>query len=262
MPSYQKIVWMGVVVVVIAILALAYFLFLSPPAGKNEAVIPATPALPAPQPAVPAAAVDNAGVVPLELDLDDSDAAVRELVGSVAIPAAMRGWLQHKEILRTVAAAVDSIARGESPAPQLPFLAPAAKFTASERNGKFTIDPRSFKRYDPLVDAFMAVPDGAWVTWYRKLRPALEKAFAELGYPGITFSQRLGQAIEQLLRTPLPRDNAELEKRIVCYAYADAGLENLNPAQKHLMRLGPENVARIQGKLRALAAALNLSGKK
>jgi hypothetical protein len=262
MPSYQKIVWMGLVVVVIAILALAYFLFLAPQAGKKEAALPETSSLPAPPSAAPVTAAENdANIAPLELDLDRSDGAVREMVAAEEIPAAMKGWLQQKEIVRTVVAAVDSIARGESPAAQLPFLAPAAKFSASEKNGTFFIDPRSFRRYDPLVNAFTAIPDKTWIMWYRKLRPTLEKAFAELGYPGITFAQRLRQAIEQLIQAPLPRENAVLEKKIICYAYADAGLENLSPAQKHLLRLGPENAARIQGKLRALAAALSPSGK-
>jgi len=263
MPTYQKIVWFGLVAIVIAILALAYFLFLAPQAGKKEAVFPETSSLPSPQAAATAAAAENgSNIAPLELDLDRSDTAVRELVAAEKIPAGMKEWLQQKEIVRTVVAAVDSIARGESPAAQLPFLAPAAKFAVTERNGKLFIDPRSFGRYDPLVNAFTAIPDKTWTTWYWKLRPTLEKAFAELGYPGITFAQRLQQAIEQLVQAPLPRENAVLEKKILSYAYADAGLENLNPAQKHLLRLGPENVARIQGKLRALAAALNPSGKK
>jgi len=263
MPTYQKIVWFGLVAIVIAILALAYFLFLAPQAGKKEAAFPETSSLPSPQAAATAAAAENgSNIAPLELDLDRSDTAVRELVAAEKIPAGMKEWLQQKEIVRTVVAAVDSIARGESPAAQLPFLAPAAKFAVTERNGKLFIDPRSFGRYDPLVNAFTAIPDKTWTTWYWKLRPTLEKAFAELGYPGITFAQRLQQAIEQLVQAPLPRENAVLEKKILSYAYADAGLENLNPAQKHLLRLGPENVARIQGKLRALAAALNPSGKK
>jgi len=263
MPTYQKVVWTGLVAIVIAILALAYFLFLAPRAGKKEVALPETSSLPAPQVAAPVAAPeDEAGIVPLELDLDRSDTAVRELVAAERIPAAMREWLQQKEIVRTVVTAVDSIARGESPAAQLPFLAPAAKFSVSEKNGMLIIDPRSFRRYDPLVKAFTAIPDKTWITWYRKLRPTLEKAFAELGYPGITFAQRLQQASEQMVEAPLPRENAALEKKILCYAYADAGLENLNSAQKHLLRLGPENVALIQGKLRSLAAALKPSGGK
>ncbi len=38
--------------------------------------------------------------------------------------------------------------------------------------------------------------------------------------------------------------------------------KTLNPAQKHLLRLGPGNAARIQNKLRALAAAAESLAKK
>jgi len=37
----------------------------------------------------------------------------------------------------------------------------------------------------------------------------------------------------------------------------DPKLEELSPAQKNLLRMGPRNVARIQAKLRALLAALD-----
>jgi hypothetical protein len=102
----------------------------------------------------------------------------------------------------------------------------------------------------------MAIPDETLIFWYRKLRPTLETAFRELGYPEITFSQRLKQAIEQLAQVPATREDVALEKRILSYAFSDINLEDLNPAQKHLLRLGPQNVARIQKKLRALTSGL------
>jgi hypothetical protein len=40
------------------------------------------------------------------------------------------------------------------------------------------------------------------------------------------------------------------------YAFSDSNLEELNPAQKHFLRLGPQNMARIQIKLRALISGL------
>jgi hypothetical protein len=89
----------------------------------------------------------------------------------------------------------------------------------------------------------------------------LERAFAELGYPGITFGQRLRQAIEQLTRVPLLPEKTVLEKKVLSYAFADAELEALNPAQKHLLRLGPVHAARLQNKLRTLAALLKNTGK-
>jgi hypothetical protein len=159
--------------------------------------------------------------------------------------------------VRLVVVAVDNIAQGLSPAAQLPFLAPAGRFLAIEKNGMFILDTRSFRRYDLMVNTFVAIPEKIWLDWYKKLRPTLEKAFKELGYPGVTFSQRLQQAIGQLLQVPLIYKDMELEKKILSFAFTDFNLENLNPAQKQLLRMGPGNVARIQNKLRGLAAGLN-----
>jgi hypothetical protein len=264
MPTYQRIVWIGLIVTAIAILVLGYFLFLAPQSEKKAETVPELNSLARP-PAAGATEggdLDDSGIVPLDLDLDKSDGAIRDLVAAEDIPDAMKSWLDHKEIVRTVVAAVDSVARGESPAAQLQFLAPEGKFTARAKDGTFWLDPQSFRRYDPLVNVFIAIPDNTWIAWYKKLRPTLEKAFRELGYPGITFAQRIQQASEQLTQVPLPRKEVALEKKVLSYAFADPGLENLTPAQKHLLRLGPDNAARIQKKLRALAAALQSSRKK
>lgn len=261
MPTYQRIVWIGLAVTAIAVLVLGYFLFLAPEAEKKGPTVPELQAL-AKMPAAGAAGeLDEPGIAPLDLDLDKSDDPVRDLVEAAGIPAAMKGWLEHKEIVRTVVAAVDSIARGESPAAQLPFLAPEGKFVVRVQDGTFWLDPQSYRRYDPLVGVFIAIPDKTWIAWYKKLRPTLEKAFRELGYPGVTFAQRVQQAIEQLTQVPLPQKQVALEKKVLSYAFADASLESLNPAQKHLLRLGPDNAARIQKKLLALAAALHSSRK-
>jgi hypothetical protein len=183
-------------------------------------------------------------------------------MAAAQIPAAMKTWLQQKEIVRTVVAVVDNIAQGQSPAALLPFLAPEGKFQAVERDGAFYLDPRSYRRYDPLVNALAAVPDRTWITWYKTLRPTLEKAFRELGYPGVTFAQRLQQAVEQLTQVPPLPEPVALEKKLLSYTFADANLEILNPAQKHLLRWGPGNAARVQKKLRSLAALLNAGQKK
>lgn len=263
MPSSQKIMWIGVAVVAAAIIALAYFLFLVPTTERTQTVITDTspPAAPPSPPAVAGEDEDDPAIVPLDLDLEQSDAAVRELVGQQEVPAALKGWLRQKDLVRTVVAVVDAIARGESPAPLLPFLAPAEKFQVMEKDGELRPDPRGFRRFEPLVNAFTAVPDRTWITWYRTLRPTLEKAFRELGYPGVTFAQRLRQAGAQLLRTPRFTDPIVLERKIMSYAFADPALEALTPAQKHMLRLGPGNAERVRKKLSALQRNWERSGK-
>jgi hypothetical protein len=263
MPAYQKIVWIGLGLTVIAILALGYFLFLAPASPQKTPSLPEPSALVKPQEATAPVDVeaDDPNIIPLDLDLNQSDGPVRELVAAAEVPAAMREWSRQKDLVRLVVVAVDNIAQGLSPAAQLPFLAPTDKFSAIGKNGAFTLDPRSFRRYDLMVNTFVAVADKIWIDWYKKLRPTLDKAFKELGYPGVTFSQRLQQAIGQLLQVPLIYKDMELEKKVLSFAFTDVNLEDLSPAQKHLLRMGPGNVARIQNKLRNLAAGLNMIRK-
>ena len=258
MPTYQKVILAALSVAVIAILILGYFLFLAPQArdksiAKTEITAPEIPQ--ATESALPKPAEDR-DFSPLKLDLDQSDEAVRELIAAAQVPQLLREWSRQKELLRSVVAAVDNVAQGQSPAVQLAFLTPGEKFAVIEKNNSTCLDPRSYKRYDVLINVFVAIPDETLIFWYRKLLPALETAFRELGYPGITFSQRLKQAGEQLDQVPVLKGDAPLEKKILSYAFADSNLEDLSPAQKHLLRLGPHNVARIQKKLRAFIAGL------
>lgn len=261
MPTSQRIIWIGMAVAAAAILALGYFLFLAPRAEPSAPTLLKEPAAPAAQAPQAEAAANDPGIVPMDLDLGNSDEAVRALVAKAGLPEALRAGLGQKDIVRMVVAAVDRVARGESPAPLLPFLSPAEPLRALDRGGKLTLDPSSYRRYEPLAAAFTAIPDRTWIAWYRTLRPTLEKAFRELGYPGLSFDQRLRQAAEHLLATPAAVGDLELEKKLLSYALADPQLEGLSAAQKHLLRLGPANAARVRGKLRALLSQLGKKGE-
>lgn len=258
MPTYQKFIWVALGVTLIAILTVGYFLFLAPAARERQ--ISKTELTPRELPQLGESALtlpaEDKDFSPLKLDLDKSDPAVRELIASAQVPGLLREWILQKELLRSVVAAVDNVAQGQSPAAQLAFMAPEEKFSVVKKNGVTYLDPRSYRRYDTLINVFMAIPDETLIFWYKKLRPTLETAFKELGYPEITFSQRLKQAIEELDQVPITRADVPLEKKILSYAFSNINLENLNPAQKHLLRLGPQNVARIQKKLRGLSSAL------
>ena len=258
MPTYQKVIWTAIGVTVLAILILGYFLFIVPQAReKSIAKTELTPRqTPQATESSPAQTIEDKDFSPLKIDLNQSDPAVRELIAAAQVPGPLLEWSRQKELLRSLVAAVDNVAQGQSPSAQLAFLAPEQKFAVREINGSLSLDPRSYRRYDGLVNVFMSIPDETLIFWYKKLLPTLEIAYKELGYPEISFSQRLRQAIEQLGQVPLIYGDVLLERKILCYAFADVNLEDLSQAQKHMLRLGPQNVARIQKKLRALAARL------
>ena len=57
------------------------------------------------------------------------------------------------------------------------------------------------------------------------------------------------------------KSDIRLEEKVISYsmaAMADEKLEDLSDAQKHLLRMGPKNTAKIQGKLREIAKALGV----
>jgi hypothetical protein len=54
----------------------------------------------------------------------------------------------------------------------------------------------------------------------------------------------------------VPTGREALVQPSVRFLYEDEALEGLEPAQKQLMRMGPENVRRVQEKLREIQQAL------
>ena len=72
------------------------------------------------------------------------------------------------------------------------------------------------------------------------------------------FDAELERAIVELLKVPVVEGDVPLRMAGIGYAFADPRLEALSPPQKQLLRMGPENVRAIQGKLREIAAALGI----
>jgi hypothetical protein len=67
---------------------------------------------------------------------------------------------------------------------------------------------------------------------------------------------RLVQVIDVLLATPQPQGTIDLVRPNVLYTFADPALEARPAGQKLLIRMGPENAAKIKAKLMQLRAAL------
>lgn len=190
--------------------------------------------------------------------VQEGDARVRALVGPLSTEPELAKWLGVEGLLQRFTTAVSNIADGESPRMALSFLAPAGGFQVIESEGKITIDPKSYERYDAVarVIGSLDVP-GAGRAWL-ELKPLVDRVYAEIAPPGRTFEQTLTQAIEHLLAVPVPQGDVELIPKGSLYAYADPKLEGLTQAQKHLLRMGPRNMQLIQSRLQELHAALRL----
>jgi hypothetical protein len=258
MDEKQKVIRVGIgALIVIALGVAAYYFFFSDRAKESAAggVPAAAEKIAAETPGLK----DGAAVPPLTGPLDSSDAAVRSFAGELSANPVFAQWLANKDLLRRFTAAVDNIANGQSPRPQMDFFGLRGTFKTVLRDGKTLIDPGSFDRYNVVAFVFESVSAAGAARLYESARPLLGEAYKELGYPRGDFHQTLFRAIVEVLRTPIVDAPVELESGVVSFTLKDPKLEDLDAAQKHLLRMGPENLQLIQAKLREIALALGFT---
>jgi hypothetical protein len=246
------------VVAALALIAAAYF-FLVLRNGDEPAELPEPPPLAseAPPPPPPPAAQTPDSDIDLP-PLDDSDSLVRALAGQLSEHPQLARWLGVESLIRRFTAAVDNIAEGTNPSSHLGFLRPDEPFVVREKDGLPHIDPASYQRYDRLTEVFVSLDSQQAAKLYRQFKPLIQKAYEDLGYPERDFDRTLRRAIRQLRSAPVPEGDVALTPRVLTYAYSDPDLESLPPAQRSLLRTGPENARRIQAKLAELETALDL----
>jgi hypothetical protein len=246
----------AIVIVVLAALGISgYFLLWRKraPAGPEmrasteQAVAPA-----APKPVAEAA--DNIEVPPLE----QSDPVVRELVGRLSSHPKVAAWLTTDQLVRNFTLVTMTIASGRTPSRHLGRIRPAGKFETIERGTDTVIDPRSYQRYDAYADGVAAIDARGAARLYATLKPRIQDAYRELGYPDANFDTVLQRAIVELLKTPVVEGQVALRSKSVAYEFADARLQAMSPVQRQFLRMGPRNVRMIQAKLREVAPLLGM----
>ncbi len=190
--------------------------------------------------------------------LGESDAAVREFAAALSTNPEFAKWLLTKDIVRKFVVAVDNVANGLSPKPHIDFFSPSEQFRVVRTKAGTLVDEASYSRYDPVAGVVLSLDPAAAVRLYRAVKPLLQEAYRDLGYPGVDFEDTLVRAIAELLETPVVEGPVRLEQKILSYEMTDEKLEGLSQAQKQLLRMGPKSVRAVQGKLRELTAALGV----
>jgi hypothetical protein len=185
---------------------------------------------------------------------------MRSLIGEVSASPLLAKWLDTENLARQVVVLVEGSAGDGLPFRFLTPLRPAGAFSVVTRNGRTTIAPDSYARYDAMAGVIAAIDPATVVRVYRTLSPRLEEAHGELGQGDRTFDQTLGESLRRLAETPIPDGPVAVTPRGGVYGFADPRLEALSPAQKLLLRSGPANARRVQTQLSAIAAALGTSG--
>jgi hypothetical protein len=191
--------------------------------------------------------------------LDQTDSLVRRLVQQLSSNPRVATWLATNGLIQNFTVVTVNIANGETPARHLRPLAPVAPFRATPAAaGTFSLDPRSYQRYDAYGDAVGGVDARGAARLYATLKPRITEASRELGNPQGNFDPVLERAIVELLRVPVVESEVRLTPKIISYRFADARLESLSAAQRQFLRMGPRNVRMVQSKLREIAPYLGI----
>ena len=261
METYRKVIVAASVIAVLGIGFFSYIFFFpkkEAPAPDQETVAQKTQPIETLSEKVeePAELEEVAG--PLNVELHESDEPVRELAQELSADPTFAEWLKIKDLIRTIVAVTNNIADGESPANHLDFMAPKGDFQVVSKGGKYFVSPKSYRRYNRMARTAASIETEVVKALYPQLEPLFQRAYDDLGYPGRKFRDTLDKAFAVILKTPIVLGSIELEKKVISFGYKDSELEALNPAQKHLLRMGPDNLKKIKGKLREIAVVLEL----
>jgi hypothetical protein len=276
--------WSKALAVVLALAVLALGLMwwrdarrATPAPATPPVVQPVPTAAPAsvPAPAIefPIAPADSASqpafVMPTP---ENTDAAVQAELIDLAGRDGVLGFLQLDGFVRRVVATVDNLDRQHAPARVWPVNPTPGRFGTVELSGIERIAPDNAKRYDGFVNFVESVDMARAAALYRWMYPLFQRSYEELGYPGKYFNDRLVKVVDHLLATrappqPVPVTLLEIKGPVasqrpwVHYRFTDPALEQASAGQKLLMRMGPDNQARLQAKLAEFRSALVSASK-
>lgn len=252
---------------VIATIAIAAYFILSadkPPEPAPPAVIEEPePEEPVPdlepQPTEPETAEPTPAPEPeRELPpLNESDETFRGDLLSLAPDGALGRWLVSDELLRKWVAAVNAASSGQMMAKNRPYKSPRGELVVEEEGATgMVLSEENYRRYDTPVRLLAMMDTGKAIDLYQFWYPRLQEAFGELGMRDKNFHDVLLKAIDQALAASDVEEPIQLVRPSVYYKFADPKLEQLPGVHKLMIRMGPDNAARVKEKLTEIKAEL------
>jgi Protein of unknown function (DUF3014) len=257
-----------IIIAVVALVAIATWVFVqkqdTPPALTSEAVKPAPPP--------PPKAVDEAPDIPQLMaevaedeqteeesqlpPLTESDEFARNVLSGLNDSETFSLWLQTDNLLQKAVTFVDGVSRGNILKKVIPVQPPSSKFQVVREDDRIYLDPANYHRYDDLVNLVTGISPQASFQSFHTLRPLLEAAFGDLGYPGDKMDNSLIAAIDQVLSAPEIEEPIALKSESVAYTFADPKLEALPAVHKQMIRMGPENTRKVKQHLSQIRQSL------
>jgi len=185
--------------------------------------------------------------------LDESDSWFSTKLPTLTWRKELLKLVVTDDVIRRFVVFTDNFSQGTLAYEHTPLITPNTKFTAIEeqtdRGVKWQWDENSASRFGLYVDLLRSMDSEMLVQWYIELKPLIDQAYEELGYPEQDFTEVLHSAITKVLDMEIPKAEPELVRPSVMYKYKDESLESLDDAEKLLLRLGKENLLVIKSVL-------------
>ncbi len=195
-------------------------------------------------------------VMPLP-PLAASDSLLNELVTALSRHPAIARWLATPGLIRGAVLAVVQIGDGRTPAVPLRALQPDTRVQiAGTTDGM--LDMASYRRWETAVRGLTSIEPAAAAQLYVNIKPLVDEAYRELGYPAGNFDEALSRAIRVLAETPVAPEPPRLLRRDTYFEFDDPTLRAMVPVQKQFRLIGPDNRRQVMAWLRQFAAALDL----
>jgi len=227
----------------------------TPAAQPFPSAVESAPDIPQVEPEPTQGGDDTEAPPPLP-PLDESDEFARQTLAPASSSEDFSRWLGSDNLVQKAVAFLDGLSRGNVLRNGLPIEAPEGRFKVIREDDRIWMDESNYARYDRLTAAITSISPQTLASAFHRLRPLLEMAYAELGYPGDRVDNSIIAAIDQVLATPDINMPLALKSESVAYKFADPSLEALPAAQKQLLRMGPDNAAKIKAHLTEIRAAL------
>ncbi len=178
--------------------------------------------------------------------------AAQRLIGKDSIAR----YFYLDSLVRRVVVTVDNLPRKQVPERYRLTKPTPGRFVVREERDATFLDPNNYARYAPAVLFFESIDSRKLVGLYVRFYSLLQEEYQNLGQPGGYFNDRVVEAIDDMLAAPALHQPIQLVRPNVWYKFADPELEMRSAGQKLMIRIGPENAARVKAKLRDIRREL------
>ncbi|MFP5349769.1 MAG: DUF3014 domain-containing protein [Gammaproteobacteria bacterium] len=254
----------GAVVLLVAVVLIALYFYL-PDIMRQPASVPVASAPPPvqDQPSIrhpiekaqvqPLPSAEDAQPLPPLAESDEPAlTAAQRLVGRESLER----YFYLDSLMRRVVVTIDNLPRKQVPERYRLTKPIGGRFVVTEERETTFLNPKNYARYAPAVLFFEGIDTKKLVATYVRFYALLQQEYQNLGRPDGYFNDRTVEAIDDMLAAPELHQPIQLVRPNVWYKFADPELEALSAGQKLMIRIGPENAARVKAKLRDIRREL------